>query len=112
MGLMTMHHDTSLSHYMQLQPLCPRGQRTSRYFHTQSRLPLTMCAQAAWRLSRMVRRAFHTALLHLKPLPKPTCRAATRLRQAFQKPFTGCALLMCFARYAGHRPAVHEILCI
>jgi hypothetical protein len=31
-----------------------------------------MCAQAACSVSRMRRVARHTALLHLKPLPKPT----------------------------------------
>jgi len=51
--------------------------RASRYFQTHSRLPLTMCAQAAWRLSRIDRRAFQTALLHLKPLPKPTCQTTS-----------------------------------
>ena len=36
-------------------------------------------AQAACRLSWMLRVAFHTALLHLKPEPKPTCTTATHV---------------------------------
>ena len=107
-------HDCAPQHTLptdtRRQPLRTRRRRTSRYFHTQSRLPLTMCAQAAWRLSRMVRRAFHTALLHLKPLPKPTCRAATRPQPPFCEAFMGCVLTASHARSAGRWQAVHEVL--
>ena len=34
---------------------------------------LLMCAHSACSVSWMLRMAFHTTLLHLKPEPKPTC---------------------------------------